>query len=449
MALQVFTAVTGAGWESELVGALDRADHGVTVVRRCVDVPELLAAAATGTGQAALLSADLRRLDADAVARLTTAGVAVVGLVDPGDEAAAERLHRWGVDRVLAVDAGPEEIAGALRDAVAGIPDPGRDVADPRSALPASGVPAEPDRPSAGTGRVVAVWGPTGAPGRTTVAVGVADEAARLGVPTLLVDADVYGGVVAQLLGLLDESPGLAGAARAVTAGGLDGDALVRLAWAVRPRLRVLTGLARADRWPELRPRAVAAVLEEARRLAGLTVVDCSFCLEEDEELSFDSAAPRRNGATLTVLEEADTVLCVSGADPVSLQRSIRAIGELRERLPDVHPVVVVNQVRRGPVPGNAQAEIEAALARFAAVDVTCFLPADRKATDAALASGRTLAEVASGSALRAGLRSLAAQLAGVAEPVPARRGRARAAHRTARVVPATGRWGTARGPAS
>ena len=51
MALQVFTAVTGAAWESALVGALDRADHGVTVVRRCVDVSELLAAAATGTGR--------------------------------------------------------------------------------------------------------------------------------------------------------------------------------------------------------------------------------------------------------------------------------------------------------------------------------------------------------------------------------------------------------------
>ena len=60
----------------------------------------------------------------------------------------------------------------------------------------------------------MAVWGPTGAPGRTTVAVGLADEAARLGISTLLVDADVYGGVVAQVLGLLDESPGLAGAAR-------------------------------------------------------------------------------------------------------------------------------------------------------------------------------------------------------------------------------------------
>ncbi len=92
MAVQVVTAVTGAGWESALVGALDRADHGVTVVRRCVDVSELLAAAATGTAQAALLSADLRRLDGDAVARLSAAGVAVVCLVDPGDEGAAYRL---------------------------------------------------------------------------------------------------------------------------------------------------------------------------------------------------------------------------------------------------------------------------------------------------------------------------------------------------------------------
>jgi MinD-like ATPase involved in chromosome partitioning or flagellar assembly len=441
MALQVFTAVTGAGWESELVGELDRADHGVTVVRRCVDVAELLAAAATGTGQAALLSADLRRLDGDAVARLAAAGVAVVGLVEPGDDGAAERLHRWGVARVLPVDAGPEEIAGALRDAVAGVPGPGRDVADPRSALPALGLPLDPaglDRPVAGTGRVVAVWGPTGAPGRTTVAVGIADEAARLGVPSLLVDADVYGGVVAQLLGLLDESPGLAGAARAAAGEGFGGDALVRLAWAVRPHLRVLTGLARADRWPELRPRAVAAVLEEARRLADLIVVDCSFCLEEDEELSFDSAAPRRNGATLTVLDAADTVLCVSGADPVALQRSIRALGELRERLPDVRPVVVVNQVRRGPVPGNPQAEIEAALTRFAATDVACFLPADRRATDAALASGRTLAEAAPGSPLRAGLRGLAADLAGVADPARARRPRARS-RRSTRAVPVTG----------
>ncbi len=422
--LQVVTAVTGAAWESVLVGALDRADHGVTVVRRCVDVPDLLAAAATGTAQAALLSAELRRLDADTVARLEAAGVAVVGLVEPGDDAATERLLRLGVARVLPADADPAVIAQALREAVDGAPAGGRDIADPRAALPVTGATGSPAEPAAGTGRVVAVWGPTGAPGRTTVAVGLADEAARLGVPTLLVDADVYGGVVAQVLGLLDESPGLAGAARLAASGGLDSAALARLSWAVRPHLSVLTGLARADRWPELRPRGVTAVLEEARRSAELVVVDCSFCLEEDEELSFDTAAPRRNGATLAVLDAADEVLCVSGADPVALQRTIRALGELGDVLPQVEPVLVVNQVRRGPVAGRPEAEIAGALERFAGREVTTFLPADRRATDAALAEGRTLAEVAPGSPLRAGLRDLAVRLTGAEERAGGRRRR-------------------------
>ncbi|WP_138733683.1 AAA family ATPase [Modestobacter excelsi] len=426
MALQVFTAVTGAAWESELVGALDREDHGVTVVRRCVDVAELLAAATTGTGQAALLSAELRRLDGSAVARLHAAGVAVVGLVEPGDAGAAERLRQLGVVRVLPADAAPEEIARALREAVTGAPVPGHDVADPRAALPALGLPPEAGAEPAGRGRVVAVWGPTGAPGRTTVAVGLADEAARLQLSTLLVDADVYGGVVAQVLGLLDESPGVAAAARQATAGTLDRAALARLAWSVSPQLRVLTGLARADRWPELRPRAVEVVVEEARRLAALTVVDCAFSVEEDEELSFDTAAPRRNGATLTVLESADEVLCVSGADPVALQRTVRALAELRDVLPQVEPVVVVNQLRRGPVPGDARREIAAALGRFTGREVRAFLPADRRATDAALAAGRTLAEVAPHSALRTALRSLAAELGGVPEPAGRRARRLR-----------------------
>jgi Flp pilus assembly CpaE family ATPase len=165
-------------------------------------------------------------------------------------------------------------------------------------------------------------------------------------------------------------------------------------------------------------------VLEEARRSADLVVVDCSFCLEEDEELSFDTAAPRRNGATLAVLESADTVLCVSGADPVALQRTIRALGELGDVLPEVDPLLVVNQVRRGPVARRPEEEIAAALERFVGREVRTFLPADRGATDAALAEGRTLAEVAAGSPLRLALRDLALRLTGADEPSDGRRRR-------------------------
>jgi Flp pilus assembly CpaE family ATPase len=106
----------------------------------------------------------------------------------------------------------------------------------------------------------------------------------------------------------------------------------------------------------------------------------------------------------------------------VALQRSIRALGELRDALPDVEPVLVVNQVRRGPVPGDPRREIAEALERFAGREVRFFLPADRRATDAALAAGRTLAEVAAASPLRAELRALAATVGDVALPAGRRR---------------------------
>lgn len=416
MGLPVLTAVTGATWEADLVGELDRADHGVTVVRRCVDLAELLAAAAAGTARAALLSAELRRLDRDAVTRLSAAGIAVVGLFDFGDEVAENRLRELGVGQVLSADAGADLIAAALRAAADGLSEASVrfDLGDPGAARPRLGTPSPPPAQPVGRGRIIAVWGPTGAPGRTTVAVNLADEAGRLGISTMLIDADVYGGVVAQYLGLLDESPGVAAATRSASAGTLDAAALARIAWAVTPNLRVLTGLSRADRWPELRPSSLTSVLERSCALAEMVVLDCGFCIEQDEELSYDTAAPRRNGATLALLAAADVVLCVSGADPVALQRTVRALAELREALPDVTPRVVVNRTRSVVVPGDIHREIAGALDRFAGVRDPVFLPQDAKATDAALAAGRTLAEVASGSSLRAALRDLAGSLAGV-----------------------------------
>jgi MinD-like ATPase involved in chromosome partitioning or flagellar assembly len=423
MAVPVLTAVTGAVWEAELVSELDRADHGVTVVRRCVDLADLLAAAAAGTARAALLSADLRRLDRDAVARLAAASVAVVGLINPDDEDAERRLRQLGVLYVLPADAGAEAISAAVLEAVETATDgtARQVIANPQAAAALGERPVESAEPeSVGPGRVIAVWGPTGAPGRTTVAVGLADEAARLGVPTLLVDADVYGGVIAQVLGLLDESPGVAAATRQAAAGTLDVPALARVALSLGPSLRVLTGIARADRWPELRPSSIDVVLDLARRLCPLTVVDCAFSIEQDEEIVYDTMAPRRNGATIATLEAADQVLCVCSADPVGLQRAVRALSELRDVLPDVTPQVVVNRTRRGVIPGDARREVAGALARYAGVAQPHFLPADTAATDAALRVGKTLAEAAPGSSLRSALTELAESLVGA--PVGRRR---------------------------
>ena len=170
--------------------------------------------------------------------RLRQLGVAT--MLGPGDDAAAvsARPHRAG--RVHHVGAPTRRgSAGATGDADAwhGIrldePDRGRGA----------------DAPTP----VTVVWGPTGAPGRTTLAVTLAARLAAAGVRTLLVDLDTWGASVAQVLGLVDEAPGAVAAARASEQGTLDVPGLARLAPEVVPGLRVLTGL------PQCRPVARAA----------------------------------------------------------------------------------------------------------------------------------------------------------------------------------------------
>jgi MinD-like ATPase involved in chromosome partitioning or flagellar assembly len=417
MTTPVLVALTGSALESSVVMALHSDRAGVHIVRRCVDVADLVAAAATGRAVAALVAGDLPHLDADVVAALRASGVEPLGVAADDSAATVNRLHRIGIAAVLVAD-GSADLAVQVVECLER-----RDVAEQPAAAPdtGEGIPA-------GLGEVVAVWGPAGAPGRTTVAVGLATELAALGQPTLLVDADVYGGAVAQHLAMLDDVSGLLAAARNAKAGVLDPAALAAHCRTVGPA-RVLTGLPRPDRWPELSPAAMSAVLASARALCAYVVVDCGFSLESDEELMFDTAAPRRNGATLCVLEQADRVLALGAADPVGLSRLARGVVDLTAAVPGCRPTVVVNRMRAslGWSAGEATAMIE----RFTGRSPGVVLPDDRAACDKALVHGRTLAEAAPTSALRGALRDLAADLAGLS---PARTGRRRRPRRLRRV---------------
>jgi MinD-like ATPase involved in chromosome partitioning or flagellar assembly len=427
MKLPILSAADGAAWEERLMSAFDRGSLPVEIVRRCVDVVDLLAVATAGQGRVALVAASLRRLDADAVERLHLAGVVAVGVVTRDDVLAEAAMRAVGVRHIVAAEAEPQVVATVLSEAVraGGRPsdrasDPGADparhaFADPSASMPIPPGEAplpvlEPDR----HGSVVAVWGPTGAPGRTTVAVTLADELARAGAGSLLIDADVYGGTIAAVLGLLDESPGLAAACRQAAGPRFDPRALAALCWQLGPQSRVLTGVPLASRWPEVRPAAVPAVLGAARGLADFTVVDCAFCLETDEELSFDTVAPRRNGATLAVLDAADLIVVVGAADPIGMQRLVRGLAELRDTDVAAPLWVVLNRVRTGVVPGDPVGELTAALERFAGFAPAALLPDDPRSLDAALAGGRVLGESNPASPLRRAVAELAAALAGV-----------------------------------
>jgi hypothetical protein len=187
---RLVTAGVGAAWEAALVRACQAGQVAAQVLHRCYDLGDLLAVAAAGQAEVAVVAAGTRWLDRDALARLAAAGLAVVGVASAGDEDSERRLRQLGLLHIASDDAPPDILVDRARAALTAEPDPGDEPAEPE------GAPAPPD---GDTRRILAaVWGPKGGPGRTTVAVNLAFEAAAIGGEVLLVDADTYGGAVAQ-----------------------------------------------------------------------------------------------------------------------------------------------------------------------------------------------------------------------------------------------------------
>lgn len=373
--MDVVLAAGGAAWEAAAIREIE-ASTALRLARRCVDVADLLAVAETDVASAALVTADLAGLDADAVYRLEHAGVRVAAV--ESDDGLCRAL---GIERTLRL--------GSL-DVVA------RDVPAPRQASQEERAP------------LIAVWGPAGAPGRSTVALGLASAAAAQGADTVLVDADTYGGSLGQALSVLDDVSGLVAACRAANTGRAAeaGDHLL----GIDDNLRLLTGLPRADMWPQVRTGAFELVLARLRSLAGLVVVDCGFSLETGA-----GHTGNRNQSTLQVLDQADVIVAVGRPDPVGLARLVRGLHDLGEAVPGRPPTLVVNMTRTSL--GWREREIDATLRRLTGIVPTTYLPFDQSGLDLAAVSGRTLREVAPSSPFVTRIevlaRSLVSQVAG------------------------------------
>ncbi len=412
----VLMVASGASWEPAAFGRLtERRD--VVVLKRCVDVDDLLATAAAGQAQVAVVAAEAPGLDAAAVEVLRRHQVRLVAVtVEPSEEVRL-RASRAGVTRLL-----PADDLDAL---VAAVTDPDDVDGQPREDDAVDDVVDE--APPVADGRVVAVWGPQGAPGRTTVAVTMAAVLAARGRRTVLVDADPYGGAVATQLGVVDEMSGLLAAARLATAGTL-AERFAGVQRRVDAGLHVVTGLPRPDRWAEVRAAAVEHLLEVAASEAHV-VVDTGFSLESDGGADF-SGRPARNAMTLTALESADEVVVVGAADPVGLTRLARGLVELRDLVGGRPLHVAVNRSRS--TLGWGEREVAGMVEGFARVASLHFLPDDRAAVDRALVAGRSLVELGDGS-LRRAVDALVDAVVPDSRVVPSRRGARLAAGRRVR----------------
>ena len=398
MRTPVLLALGSAPWEGRLVAAITRPESGIAVVRRCTDVAELLAVAGARTARVALVGAGLARLDRSTVSRLREFGPLVIGLADAGDPGALATLEGYGCDAVVGVGDDVASAVSGVQSELAG-----------RATRPhLSAVPADASPRAGSAGRLVVVWGPVGAPGRSSVAIAIADESARAGVETVLVDADLEGPALAALLGLCDDVPSLAQAVRRADRSGLDPAGLTDVTARVAPNLRLLSGGGSpAGDWPA---GGLAQLWSAVTGRGPLCVVDLgrggsSQGMADPLGVGGSSAAVAE-----TALAAADVVVAVSGGEPIGLARLVTGLPPIRELAPRAELRVVVTRVRRAAVGPQPEQAIRAALAEHLEI-VPLLVPDDRGGYDAAVLAGRTLAEVAANSPARRVLQEFATQL--------------------------------------
>ncbi|WP_431709662.1 AAA family ATPase [Glutamicibacter uratoxydans] len=388
-------SVVVLGDNQAVVHRIESYQGDLMVVRVCQEISEAVAACASGMGQVLLIADPQLMLPTEQVDFVRELDVMLVLL----DE------HPTSTPGVLS--AAPTGSAADLEHLIT------RGLQELAQAQRAQGIisPTEPTTDEHTNGIVTSFWGAVGSPGRSTLALNFAAEAAAAGQKVILIDADTYGASLAVQLGLLDESAAVAQICRVVDAGNYNISRLEAVCASLQVGsavLRVATGIPRASRWPEVRAASLRRAVMVFREHYDRVVLDLSAPIETDEQLSFDTNAPQRNGVSVEALHFSDEVYMVVAADSVGIPRAIRAIDELNDQQFSVPLRILFNKIGTGSSGRSPRRAVSEAWERFGpSYPIVGFLPADHQVCQAAVLAGCALLELAPRCALRAEISSL------------------------------------------
>jgi MinD-like ATPase involved in chromosome partitioning or flagellar assembly len=392
MPLRLVTLTGDPEKEASLATELSALED-VELVFRCVDRVEVLAAVRSEKLDAIVSIGAPGWLDRQTAQEAAASGIRLVGLADNALE--DERLESLGA-KVLDATVSSEDIIDACR-------------ASSEAAIPSGG-----DSPQeVKGGKVIAIWGPKGSPGRTSIAIELAAELAAGGAETILVDGDSYGGDVLQLLGFIEELPTVLWGAAAAAKGKLDKEELlggVRKASTNGPIL--LPGLPRSDLWDEVSDFGWRELLRLCRASFAFTVCDVGSCIEPDS-YSYGPPGGGRNRMTRSALTSADHVLAVCRADPIGLKNFIWSFGELQALVEPQALSIVLNRSR--PSDRRDASDI---LHRHLGRRPIARIPDKPQDFARAVADGSALIETCPKSEVRAAIRDVAAMVGGSVETV-------------------------------
>lgn len=207
-------------------------------------------------------------------------------------------------------------------------------------------------------GIVIAVYGTSGAPGRSTVAIHIAAELAKV-ERVMLVDADLCAPSVAHSLGLNVDGSSLSALARMQARGELTQAHIEEALYPGPNGMNIITGLSSPHRWREASPSALASVIDVCRKGWDYTIIDL-HAASFDPVDEFHRSLPHRDVALTEVLGEADGIIVVGRADAVGLHRFTQAWEWLESKNTAAAKIVAINMAqeeRTGRHPQQAIAE--------------------------------------------------------------------------------------------
>ena len=184
---------------------------------------------------------------------------------------------------------------------------------------------------------VLAVWGTAGAPGATTLAIGLSLALAK-SRPTLLIDADFLAPSVGELLGIPNDSPGLLGALRVARNDNPPWESMRACAapTAHNASLQVLSGT-RPGSLGRLEAAGVSTLIDSALSSGVTVVVDLKCALGDSEP------TPERI-AMEAILRKAQQLFWVGIGSDLGVSRLVREWTLLKELTEDVEQRVLLRK---------------------------------------------------------------------------------------------------------
>lgn len=293
----------------------------IEVVGSAASGREAIEKAAALLPDVVLMDINMPDMDGIAATERLTAEVPTAAVVMMSVQGEADYLRRSmlaGAREFLVKPFSSDELTASIRQVYTREREKqSRIVVQPQAA--AGSAPAK--QPAAGAsqaepGRIIAVFGPKGGVGRTTLAVNLAVAAAtELGQRTCLVDASFQFGDVGVLLNLNPKNKSIADLAPELEAG--DPESLETFLINHSAGIRVMLAPPSPEMAELITPAGVKKMLEALQATHDLVVVDCMSSFNE---------------TTLAILDLADTVLTMLSLEITSI-KNIRLFLEVAEQL--------------------------------------------------------------------------------------------------------------------